>query len=507
MKGSSGSETLWTGAFRRFSSYLPVAFLGLVCLIPIWAAWNNPAFLSDDAYITLTFAKNLAAGQGFVFNYPPPVMGSTTPLLTLILAALNRLLPTIDLPHLSVFFTALCWLGSAWIPYLFRRDWKIDHWTATWLGVVIVITGWISVLGLETYLFAFLLLLSFSLYWSRRHIIAGFTTGLLFLTRGEGVLVLFLLGMVELVSLWKNRKFHEEWISILRLIVGFLLPVGAWAIYAFHTFGYLLPATMAAKQAQAQSGLWITFGEKLIRDWLSSWDRNVGFRGVPYLWWAAVACGLVAAGMRHRRWLMMLAWLLLYMVGYSILKVAQYWWYQIPILFGLQIMMGLGVAFLASELIRLPGRQRVIGRLIATGLVLFSLLNWGIPLFRSIPTYRGDERAPSYQVVCEWIRENTLPSDRIAFIEIGYLGYFTERRIVDLAGLLSPEVAVHIAQRDFAWGFWQELPEYYLYLPDFDWALAAIREAPEFDRFYEPVATLPGPRQTDFTVYKRRDIP
>jgi hypothetical protein len=39
-----------------------------------------------------------------------------------------------------------------------------------------------------------------------------------------------------------------------------------------------------------------------------------------------------------------------------------------------------------------------------------------------------------------WIRENTSPDALIAAHDIGALGYFGERQILDMAGLISPEV-------------------------------------------------------------------
>ena len=84
-----------------------------------------------------------------------------------------------------------------------------------------------------------------------------------------------------------------------------------------------------------------------------------------------------------------------------------------------------------------------------------------------------------------------------------FRSYYTDNRIIDLAGLVLPDVVPHIAEGDFAWGFWQYKPDYYVCLPDFDWALASISADPRFDQQYQPVATLRGPRETDFIIYKR----
>jgi hypothetical protein len=42
--------------------------------------------------------------------------------------------------------------------------------------------------------------------------------------------------------------------------------------------------------------------------------------------------------------------------------------------------------------------------------------------------------------VSEWVAANTPPDDLIAAHDIGALGYFARRPLLDLAGLVSPEV-------------------------------------------------------------------
>jgi len=117
--------------------------------------------------------------------------------------------------------------------------------------------------------------------------------------------------------------------------------------------------------------------------------------------------------------------------------------------------------------------------------------------------YQGDPRGKSYLELSNWFNENTQPSDSIAYIEIGYLGFYTNNRIIDLAGLVVPTIIPYIAEGDFAWGFWHYKPDYYVYLPYFDWAMADIHANPNFDRWYHPIVTLPGPMETDFIIYKR----
>ncbi|MEK7327184.1 MAG: hypothetical protein AAB217_18220, partial [Chloroflexota bacterium] len=43
----------------------------------------------DDAYITFRYARNQVNGLGFVYNHGDRVMGTTTPLYTLLMAGLS----------------------------------------------------------------------------------------------------------------------------------------------------------------------------------------------------------------------------------------------------------------------------------------------------------------------------------------------------------------------------------------------------------------------------------
>ena len=45
----------------------------------------------DDSYITYRYSRNILAGNGFTFNAGERVLGSTTPLYTIVLTGLGAL--------------------------------------------------------------------------------------------------------------------------------------------------------------------------------------------------------------------------------------------------------------------------------------------------------------------------------------------------------------------------------------------------------------------------------
>jgi len=489
-------------------SRLSVAVLLVASILPVWAAVRHHTFLNDDTYITLTYAKNLAHGQGFVYNGGPPTLGTTTPLLTLIVAGLTTLLPAAEVATIAVFFTAACWIATAWTFVLFRHAWKLTMWQAAIVGLVLVASGGVTTLGMEAHLFALLLVLSLSLFQAKRYGATGVATGLLFLTRGEGVLVLGVLVATQLVWLWthKQRVSMATLTAVLHIMLGFVLPVSVWCIYAYTTFGYVLPNTLAAKQAQAQTLAWLPFSQRLFKEWIPTWGQQFAPDALPFLngWWLLVIVGVYSILIKQQRWMPFLGWIVAFVSGYTLLGVSGYWWYQLPILFVLSLCFALGV-LAGVDLLMRARRFRTIRQGLAISLVTASIAVLSMPTISAVRTNTGDPRAHSYLALSRWVQDRISPDESIAFVEIGYFGYYTNNRIIDLAGLIHPESVPHIAQGDFAWTFWHFEPDYYVYLPDFDWALASIQADPRLAQHYEPIATLPGPRTTDFVVYKRRD--
>jgi len=483
---------------RRFL----IAALLVGSLFPLWVATRRHQFLNDDTYITLTYAKSLAAGHGFVFNHAPATLGTTAPLLTLIVATLSALFPWIEPSLIAVLFTAACWVGIVWVVFLFRRQLDLNDWQATVMGLVVIASGWVDFLGMEAYLFALLLVLGVVLFYRRQWLLAGGSVGLLFLTRGEGILILPLLVAGSLFYTGRGRTVGETIRPGLRILAGFLVPALMWSVYAQLTFGRIVPNTLSVKMAQEQSGLWLSFPERLL-EWIPLWERQfaLGHLSILNIWWLLVIIGLGSSIIEKRRWLLFLAWIGMYIAGYTALQVAGYWWYQLPILFVLQLFAALGLVRITEAAARAMGRHRKAMRVAPIIIILPVLLLLIKPRVNRALTHPGDARAPSYLTLCRWFGDNTLPSESIAFIEVGYLGYYTDNRIIDLSGLTTPDIVPHVATGDFTSGFWQHEPDFFVFLPDFGWALDEIRDGPQFDRLYQPVATLPGPREAEFVIY------
>lgn len=500
----------------------PFAVWGLLAvasLFPLWCGWAQGFNLNDDAYITLTYAKNLAVGRGFVFNHPPPTFGTTTPLLALLVAAVAALVRPLPVDVVAVWLTVLAWLAAGWMFWGFRQAWRLADRSACLVSVAVLLGGWagpMGVLGSEVFLFHALLVLTLSLHLSGQAFLAGIVAGLLFLTRGEGVLVL---GVV--VGAFGYRRLicaedatdgtsPEDWWAwgksflsqMGALLAGFMLVFTVWAIYAYRTFGQVLPATLAAKRTQVALG-WPTFTHELLTNWWRTWGGASVGHPLLSLWWGLVAVGLVAALWWRPRWSLFPLWLVSYTGGYAVLGVAGYWWYQVPIFLSLQVLFALGLVTCWEALEqRFAPYGRRLGLVLAIGGLAWIL--W--PAAKAAARYDGDWRAASYRTLAAWLRAHAQPTDRVAFHEVGYLGFYSEQRIVDLCGLTTPEVLPHFACRDLAWPLRTWLPEWYVASPTWD-ILPVLRADGWLDQHYRCVATLPAPDGRQLQIFRRFESP
>jgi hypothetical protein len=200
--------------------------------------------------------------------------------------------------------------------------------------------------------------------------------------------------------------------------------------------------------------------------WILSWY----VAGWQY-WFEAILAvlGVFWLWVRARAWLLLLSWTGLYFVAYTLLQVPRYFWYYAPLVPGFIVLVGLGVAALA-HLVReggwnrkledthpgkasdsLPSNKRTQTRAqLANILTLTILISITLPQLVDLWKMKEnpDRRAAAYRAVGDWLNENSHPEAVISGMEVGIIGYYAKRRMVDFAGLIQPEVARQIGRSD-----------------------------------------------------------
>jgi len=149
--------------------------------------------------------------------------------------------------------------------------------------------------------------------------------------------------------------------------------------------------------------------------------------------------------------------------------------------------------------------------LVAWAVGAIVLLVTAVPMARTAWLQRASrphagERA--YIAIGQWLARETPPDATVGYLEVGFIGYYSRRHIVDPLGLVSPGAAEAITRRDFLHTYRTRRPDVILHQPlFFPEYLGIVVDQPWFRAEYRAVATLPSGRTQPITVYRRTAPP
>ncbi len=435
------------------SFYLAVAAFG----------FGYTGFPLDDAWIHQTYARNLAVSGQLAFVPGVPSAGSTAPLWTILLSLGYGL----GVPFrwwaygAGILLLALTgWTAAR----LGRRLFPESRSVGIWAGLFCVFEWhlvWAAVSGMETLLFIWLALFLVERYLavaaSQRESSKGvyfaglgLLGGLLILTRPEGLGLVGLIGLDVARRSWASSAFKTLLWRWGWLTLGILLPLVPYILFHLRLTGQPLPSTFYAKQAE--------YG--IILESFPLWWRLFGGFGPPIESVQGVfrvifigpqvllLPGLLFAAwltIRERRTELALLWLwwISYLLLYAVLLPVTYQHgrYHIP---AIPWVILLGVWGTARLLSSKPGARQSRRLVRVGGRVLVISLTLLVAAFLLIgaQAYGRDVRFIETEMVAtaRWLNEHVEPDALIAAHDIGAMGYFTQRPLVDLAGLVTPEV-------------------------------------------------------------------
>ncbi len=444
-------------------------------------------YVTDDTYIHLRYAQNLADRQEFAFNPGEDTYGATSPLWIFGLVLLLKL--GVNGPTatwiLGLFSGALTLVLMAG---LLRRIPFPESWR-WWLFLLTAVDAWFlrwTMSGMETPLATAALL---ALLWPlvmptpvndsderrrplwHRYLGWGVAAGLAGLVRPEYLLLapaavpwllLFEYRRASLLLGAPGRVRARPHGPFLAALGGWLVSVGPWLVYAQVTFGRWTPGTATAKSSAAsfapleivgylwrsieqlgmtQGSLWAFFGALVILVLVERFrqehdddpeeDIETVHRESDWQFWQAVALVLVAV-----------TWTGLLLGGYAVKKVWTISRYLSPLSPVILLMIAVLAYWLLNFATGFRGRP-VMGRWVAVTACVVCLLS---NLLITVVLVRPHAQEFSAGVVeCylekgEWIGEHSEPDDVIAALDIGALAYGSDRRVLDLMGLVSPEI-------------------------------------------------------------------
>jgi len=459
---------------HRLSQYWPY----LIAALALAARLLPTPRTIDDAFITFRYARTLLAGAGFVFNPGERVLGTTTPLYTLLMAALAGVSGSANYPWLALIVNALA--DAATCLLLVRLGEKLTGRravgiAASLLWAVSPMSVTFAVGGMETAVFILLLTLSADLYLAGRTRAAALTSALLLLTRPDGVLFV---GPVILDLVWRRARERPRRAPWAEAAI-FLLTLAPWAIFATLYFGSPLPHTIAAKALAYRLPPWAAL-VRLMQHYGTPFFEHLVFGNVwPLigfiLYLILTLVGALAAVRREARTWPVALYPWLYFVVFAAPNPLIFRWYLAPPLPFYFLLILTGIAKIAEDIARTTDdRRRTTDHRLTPAFVshltlhasrfvprasrrlpiaycllalLFSLNEWVLRTDHGPQTPAPDiawhKLELLYTEVGQELKARVAPGTLVAAGDVGALGYYSDARILDTVGLMSPDASAY----------------------------------------------------------------
>jgi hypothetical protein len=427
---------------RQLGTLALGSLLGMLCFLAASQLVHHVGFPLDDSWIHATYARNLALSGEWVFRPGMRSAGSTSPLWTLLLVPGYWLdLAPFWWSHF-LGFACLCALAATAELGVRRLS---DGYRAQipWAGLLVGTEWhllWASVSGMETILHALLLtaVLVMLMTGSRKYAAMGLLTGLSVWVRPDGLTIVPVVMLVLGATLSGRGERPRALVAYSSGLGALLLP---YLVFNLSLAGTPFPNTFYAKQAEYAG--WQT-RSILYRLGLGVLQVCTG----PVLLLLPALVFELARGVKARSIakLAALAWCVSYM-GMYVLRLPPYQHarYLMPAMPILLVIGFLGLLRFCQT--RWPGaRHWILEWAWIAGLVMSQL---GF-LILGARAYGEDVALIETEMVrtASWVAANLRSEAVVAAHDIGALGYFDDHVLIDLAGLVSPEVIPFIRDED-----------------------------------------------------------
>jgi hypothetical protein len=400
--------------------------LGINCAL----LWGHEL---DDALIYARYLQNLIDGNGYVYNPGEYVNGLTSPLFGYL-----SIVPALILGDArdGVMLVSVLAAFASMISFYYVLRLFITSESMAAVSALLSALASITYmnLGMEASLFTTLIAVSFYLYFKAHYFYLGICIGLAILARPEGV---FLVPAMAMMTLFSDRN----WPSIKCYVTPTLL-VGSQLAFNYFYYEAFLPSSGLAKLSQGESGLWGANNFLMTLIGLFPFGvTHIGSWPILFVLLLLAVCSIMVQSAR-RYLVLSFTFLAFYTSFFALLNLpAQAWYYAIHYsLFWSYV--ALGVCGLSDKF--LSERDSAVN----SGLIAFMLAGLFLQEPRLLSELGRTVRA-DYKEIGIWLSQNTAEDSSVAVVEIGTIGWYSKRRIIDILGLVTADVSSYVAEGDF----------------------------------------------------------
>lgn len=431
----------WLGSDKLMRIQSRTLFWLFLLFLTVLQQGYFSGYTMDDAFISFRYARNVAQGDGWVYNVGgEPVEGFTNFLWTLLLVPCFWL--KLEPMPIAQILGATCSLSVLGLTWKLAQG-AVNHrqsWMPLWAPLLLMVTGaftYQAVTGLETHLFSLGLVLGVYFFlrgdqMSLAYSAAGFTIACL--TRPEGIF-LYTVSLVFLLNDW--HLHHQDRRALFAFFVPFAVPMAVFFLWRYFTFGQWLPNTYFTKVGSLQET--VPEGWKYVYTFFQTHGTTLP--------WILVLIPLVVHRFRVRE--VYLFALLVAHLGVVIYEGGD--WMPLhrtlaPILPILYLLTAEGMD-LAWQFIKQIQQERNLSlraiQVLCTGWAAVTL---AVLFYPSIAVFREAQVRPqlyesSHVSLGRWLKEQCQPGDRIALSDIGQIGYYSDLWVIDLVGLTDRTIA------------------------------------------------------------------
>ncbi len=410
---------------KRISGYLFIIIAFILLFIDIF---QKLEYSPDDTFIYLQYARNIASGNGFAFNPGEPSYGVTSPVWVLLLTIpyflgldgfwFAKLLDLIcGLLSIAVFFrlTGIFFKKENLLRYLATAVFIVNPWFIRWIFT-----------GMETSFAVLLAVAVFYMFYTRKYGMLFSLLGIFYLTRPESAVLTLILFILVVYKAITEKNFNI--VKFTKYIFLFGATVIPFIFFAKYSFGTMLPNTALGKST-------LTITVSVILTQLREILKTLAGSSITEIILTLIFIFTAARRKNFENTAPLLLWIGGLIILYTVTDadiISRYFLIITPFL----IITGL------KALENIEKRQLQI----LTGVFLVCLLYSQFVFYKFVKPSTDDFTKgvnECFIPLGKWLNENTLPDSRILVNDVGAIGYYSNRHIIDAAALVNRDMELN----------------------------------------------------------------